>query len=945
MEKQLDSFDPVERRKALEALCGKVESGEIALPEPTEAVNLHFHTFFSYNCCAYSPSSIAWLARKAGLAFAGIVDFDVLDGLEEFYEAGNMLGLETVVGIETRVFVPEFADREINSPGEPGIAYHMGTGVPSAALQGNAAVFQKKLAATSEQRNRDLLCRVNDYLEAIALDYDIDVLPLTPSGNATERHITLAYVRKAIQIFGEGKELADFWTDKLGGDGLGGDRPGGDRSVTDVSSLGLPDGAGLQNAVRAKTMKRGGVGYVQPDGGSFPTMADMNRFVLDAGGIPTYAWLDGTSVGERDIERLLEVAMSTGVAALNIIPDRNCAPGVEDEKLANLRSVVELAGKLGLPLVVGTEMNSPGQKFVDDFASAELAPFVPLFLKGARFVREHADYRRRTCEMASIPDIQRAVQLVGPDRLKLNSEKPVPEPGPTQILCRVEAAGLCFSDLKLLKQFAEHARKGPIVSGIGPAVLDEIPSYVPDMLPAVPGHEAVIRIAAVGEKVTRFSPDERYLVQTDYRWLPTRNSNAAFGYNFEGGLQEYVLMDERVITSPEGECMLIPVSEKLSASAVALVEPWACVEDAYVSEERRCCKEGGTMLVVADEEIRDGIVQVLNVYGRPSTMIWLSELPAPQPEDVVLGQILGLNQVEKGSCDDIIYAGCSADTIESLFEKLAPGGLLNIVLWGGRIEREVVVPVGRVHYGGIRIVGTETKDPCDSLRKIPATGEIREGDRVHVIGAGGPMGLMHVIRNVCQGVRGVSLFAGDLDGERLALTERIARPVAERNGVPLTMYDPSKDDPGVAFDYVALMVPSAGLVSAAVGSAGAGAIINIFAGIPADVTASIDLDAYLRKGMYFVGTSGSVLRDMKVVLGKIEDGTLDTNLSVAAVCGLEGAVEGIRAVENRTIAGKIIAYPTCRGLGLVKIENLEGLDDGRWCRAAEDALLEKHGDR
>ncbi len=54
-----------------------------------------------------------------------------------------------------------------------------------------------------------------------------------------------------------------------------------------------------------------------------------------------------------------------------------------------------------------------------------------------------------------------------------------------------------------------------------------------------------------------FKPGERYLVQADYRWLLTANSNAAFGYNFEGALQEYVLMDERVITSPQGDSMLV----------------------------------------------------------------------------------------------------------------------------------------------------------------------------------------------------------------------------------------------------------------------------------------------------------------------------------------------------------------------------------------------------
>ena len=209
--------------------------------------------------------------------------------------------------------------------------------------------------------------------------------------------------------------------------------------------------------------------------------------------------------------------------------------------------------------------------------------------------------------MSNLPETQYAVQLVGPDRLVLNKSKGIYEPGKHQILCFVEAVGLCFSDLKLLKQFSSHARKSRIVSGINPEVLGEIPSYVPGEAPAVPGHEAVVRIAAIGEEVNDFEPGQRYLVQTDYRWLPTvAHSNAAFGYNFEGALQEYVLMDKRVTTSPQGESMLLPVGEEFSCSAIALVEPWACVEDAYASRERTGIKKDGQMLVVSDLEISGG---------------------------------------------------------------------------------------------------------------------------------------------------------------------------------------------------------------------------------------------------------------------------------------------------------------------------------------------------
>ena len=133
LERQLDDFDRGRRSEALTRCGAPPSAARIALPEPGADVNLHAHTFFSYNAYGYSPSKFAWLARKAGLAVAGIVDFDVLDGVDEFLDAGRLIGLKCCAGLESRVFVPEFAALEINSPGEPGVAYNMGVGFPRAA--------------------------------------------------------------------------------------------------------------------------------------------------------------------------------------------------------------------------------------------------------------------------------------------------------------------------------------------------------------------------------------------------------------------------------------------------------------------------------------------------------------------------------------------------------------------------------------------------------------------------------------------------------------------------------------------------------------------------------------------------------------------------------------------------------------------------------------------
>ena len=538
----------------------------------------------------------------------------------------------------------------------------------------------------------------------------------------------------------------------------------------------------------------------------------------------------------------------------------------------------------------------------------------------------------------SLPDTQRAVQLIAPREARLNLAKPVHRPGPQQLLCRIEAAGLCFSDLKLMAQFSSHPRKRPVVSGIDPAVLAEVPSYVPGELPAVPGHEAVVRVVAVGEAVQRHRPGERYLVETDYRWLPTEGSNGSFGYNFEGALQEYVLMDERVITSPEGESMLLPVSDSLSASAVALVEPWACVEEAYAEKQRRVHKDGGQMLPVADASL----------VGRACLRMPAGRSLGCAPKPISADSIA---EIPDGSCDDVVYLGASADTVEALFAKLAPHGILNIALCGGRFDRKVTCPVGRAHYGGIRIVGTPGHDPAASMESIPATAEVRDGSRVHIVGAAGPMGLMHVVRLLCAGIREISVVASDTDDARLEALSRIARPLAEKHGVPFQVCNPARERVTGPFDYIVLMVPAPALVAQAVEQAAPYGIINIFAGIPADVTVKLDLNAYIEKRLYFIGTSGSVLEDMTAVLAKLQQGQLDTNLSVAAISGLEGAIDGLEAMEKRAVPGKVIVYPWCRGLGLTRLEELSDrlpqvaatLADGRWTKVAEERLAEAFG--
>jgi len=381
LEPKLDDLDPEVRARALARLVALAEQGEVELPPERAAANMHCHTFFSYNGYGYSPTGLAWLGRKLGLQAMGIVDFDVLDGVKEFLSACYAVGLRGSTGMETRVFVPEFAEREINSPGEPGIFYHMGIGFTSGRAPEGVAHILDGMRARAVERNRGLIERVNAYLDPVEVDYTGDVLPLTPAGNATERHITVAYAEVAARTV---DDPAAFWSVKL------------DLPRAEVVQA-IADPPVLHNLIRSVLMKQGGVGYVQPDYRSFPSVEEVNALVVACGALPCATWLDGTSAGEQDEEELLRLLIDKGVVALNIVPDRNwniADPEARQVKVRNLYAVVELATALDLPLNVGTEMNKAGLKLVDDFEAPELAPVRQAFLDGAMFIYGHTVAQR-----------------------------------------------------------------------------------------------------------------------------------------------------------------------------------------------------------------------------------------------------------------------------------------------------------------------------------------------------------------------------------------------------------------------------------------------------------------------------------------------------------------------------------------------------------------------
>lgn len=353
-EKQLNSFNSEERFAALDDFAAQ-----------NCIFNMHCHSFFSYNGYGFSPTMLAVLAKKQNWRAVGLVDFDVLDGVDEFLCAADKLGVRACAGMETRVFIPELSSFEINSPGEPGVAYHLGYGFTTAKLDAKAQLFATELRHKANNRTKQVLEAVNKYLPEIALNFDAVAQQFTPAGNVTERHLCAAY-RVAAETKYSGRELIDFWESKIG-------------SFTE-------DGVKLEAAIRSKTMKQGGVGYITPTPGSFPLLSEMNAFIQSCGAIPTVAWLNGFSAGEKDPDELLDLHIRNGAKAITIIPDRNWRTNdlEKQKKLTDaLDAFIIAANKRKMPILAGTEMNAPGQLLADDFTVPALFKHLPTFIAGA----------------------------------------------------------------------------------------------------------------------------------------------------------------------------------------------------------------------------------------------------------------------------------------------------------------------------------------------------------------------------------------------------------------------------------------------------------------------------------------------------------------------------------------------------------------------------------
>lgn len=530
-------------------------------------------------------------------------------------------------------------------------------------------------------------------------------------------------------------------------------------------------------------------------------------------------------------------------------------------------------------------------------------------------------------------------------------EAPVPTPRSDQILVRHDVTGLCFSDIKIIKAGPTHPRL------VGRDMQKE---------PVVQGHEVSLTVVQVGEQwQDRYHVGDRFAVQADIYY---KGQGMAYGYRIQGGLSQYGAIGKEVLAGDEGS-YLLPIWPEAGYAETGLTEPWACVEAAYVIPSRPTVQPGGTVWMVGlrgEHHILDGEFNPARVIASaiPARLsATLRDWAASRGFELVEAPRLSPTEARErytdgAGFDDIILLGRPEPAfLEEAAAALQRDGYLNLVT-GEPVGAAIAVDVGRVHYDGWRYIGTSGPDILSAYRSNRRT-EVKPGGKLWVLGAGGPMGQMHVQRMLDLPERPSLIVATNLRTGRIHVLEDLV-PEAKRWGIEIhcltreamgdeRYFERLRELAGSdGFDDIVVVAASAEAIAEAAPFLARDGVLNVFAGLPRGTIARLDLSDVALRNVRFIGSSGSRVADMQRVLDKVRHGQLTTRRSVAAISGMAGAKDGLRAVAEGRFAGKIVVFPQIPDLGLVPLPELKNvlpkvyalLEDGRyWTNEAEAELL------
>jgi len=557
-----------------------------------------------------------------------------------------------------------------------------------------------------------------------------------------------------------------------------------------------------------------------------------------------------------------------------------------------------------------------------------------------------------------IPENQLAWPLYGSGVESLGkNDKPVTLPLPqyseTELLMRIDAISLCYTDLKEIDQGPNHPRL------TGRNLKND---------PIIPGHEVSMTVAGVGEKLKNtYKIGERFTLQPDV-WVHGKSIPFCFG--MDGGYRQFAIIGREILEGDAGN-YLIPVPDDMSYAASAITEPWACVEAAYRTKYRSGLKQDGRLWVIGGDAPRSGYKAGEILGSTNLTEIVLTNPPLELENELkvysdkhhVKFSNKSWEEITKIEMhfDDIWTLDCAPEVITAASKKMGQGGVLAIYHNdndGGKIE----IDLGRLHYDMIYFVGSTALNLEDAYHKTEQRAEIVAGGITWILGAGGPMGRMHLQRAI-ESQHGPRLIvASEVTEDRFTSLNDFFMPMANKHDKELLIVNPKTEPEKYSkiietvmskggFNDIEVMVAVEPVIVDSIKYIAKKGVINLFAGLKRGVTGQFDASLiYGEKQARFIGHSGSDLDDQKAVVDRAISKNLRPELSVAAIGGINQIADGIRAMKNWVYPGKIVIYPHVIDYPLTGLDKLSATapevskvlgENATWTKEAESIFLDE----
>jgi len=330
------------------------------------------------------------------------------------------------------------------------------------------------------------------------------------------------------------------------------------------------------------------------------------------------------------------------------------------------------------------------------------------------------------------------------------ADLPLPEAGPEEVLVRVEACGICGSDV--------HGFDGSSGRRIPPLVM---------------GHEAAGTVAAVGSAVRGYAQGDR--VTFDSTVYCGRCAFCAAGepnlcdnrqvigvscgdYRRHGAFAEFVVVPQRIV---------YPLPSTISFTEAAMLEAVSVALHAIRVSE---AQSGESALVIGAGMI--GLLTLQAARAAGLSPVFISDIDATRLQ---LAEQAGADKTIHGSGAELLAevqkltGGRGVDrayeavgrneTVSSAIDCTRKGGTVTLI---GNIRPEVTLPLQRVVSRQIRLQGS-----CASAGEYPQAIDLIAGGRINV----GP--LITAVASLEEGPRWFErLHAGEPNLMKIILTPR-----------------------------------------------------------------------------------------------------------------------------------------------------------------------------